>query len=209
MVFTKNKNLKKAFAWISSIVMTLMMIIPALGTIVPPVTAYAEETNQSQTKVTYDFRDGSVIPTDTDGKQDVTSGDLTVKVGNKNAYAYNGNQHGVEFKDGNSIEIAVQGPTRVTVGDCSYSKMTELTLASADGSYTETQATKTGCYHNDGSAMVFTYTEDAATTLVINFTNSVYVPIIITEALKVTYDFRDGSVIPTDTDGKQDVTSGH
>ena len=208
MVFTKNKNLKKAFALISSIVMTLMMIIPALGTIVPPVTAYAEETNQSQTKVTYDFRDGSVIPTDTDGKKDITSGALTVKVGNKNAYAYNGNQHGVEFKDGNSIEIAVQGPTRVTVGDCSYSKMTELTLTSADGSYAETQATKTGCYHNDGSAMVFTYTEDAATTLVINFTNSVYVPIIITEALKVTYDFRDGSVIPTDTDGKQDVTSG-
>ena len=217
MVFAKNRNLKKAFAWISSIVMILMMIIPAVGT-TPLITAYAEESaegtesteSSTEGKVTYDFRDGSIIPTDTDGKSDVTSGNLTVKVGTQNAYAYNGADHGVAFKAGNSIEIAVEGPTRVTVGDCQYSNATELTLTSADGSYTETKQTKAGCYHNDGSAMVFEYTGTSATTLVLSFTNTAYVPVIITEEIDVpaTYDFRDGSVIPTDTDGKSDVTSG-
>ena len=53
----------------------------------------------------YDFRDGSVVPTDTDGKSDITYGNLTIKVGTKNAFNYHGSSHGTLFKDGNSFEI--------------------------------------------------------------------------------------------------------
>jgi len=160
--------------------------------------------------VVYDFKDGSIIPTDTDGKSDVTSGNLTVKVGTQNAYQYNGAQHGVAFKAGNSIEIKVDGPVTVTVGDCAYSNAEALTMVNAEGTWSQTVATKTGCQHNDGSAMVFNY-EGGATTLIIKFDNTAYVPSIEVTPNKdvVTYDFKDGSIIPTDTDGKSDVTYGN
>lgn len=163
--------------------------------------------------VVYDFRDGSIVPTDTDGKSDITSGDLTVKVGTKNAYKYNGNQHGVEFKEGNTIEIKVDGPSKISVADCQYSQNTELTLSTADGSWSQTMTAKAGCYHNDESAVVFKYPGEAAT-LVLNFEGKTYVPCItVTEGITEVpdengvpmdsiymYNFADGSVVPTSYD---------
>ncbi len=175
-------------------------------------TAYVPsiEVTPNNDVVTYDFKDGSIIPTDTDGKSDVTSGNLTVKVGTKNAYQYNGAQHGVAFKAGNSIEIKVAGPSVITVGDCQYSNATELTMVNAEGTWSQTVATKTGCQHNDGSAMVFNY-EGEATTLILNFDNTAYVPSIKVAANKdiAIYNFKNGSIIPTDTDGKSDVAYGN
>ncbi|MGN0481272.1 MAG: pectinesterase family protein [Lachnospiraceae bacterium] len=157
----------------------------------------------------YDFRDGSVIPTDTDGKSDVTKGNLTVKVGTKNAYQYNGDKHGVAFKDGNSIEIKVAGAAKIIVGDCLYSNSTQLTLKDADGSYVETKDAKAGCYHNDGSAITFTYPEHEATTLVLEFTNTAYVPSIEVVALDKTYNFRDKSILDSaDAGSSPAVTYG-
>lgn len=166
----------------------------------------------------YDFRDGSVIPTNTDGKSDVTVDTLTVKVGTQNAYAYNGNQHGVQFKAGNSVEIKVDGPTKLTVGDCQYNNVSELTVRSADGSYTETKAVKNGCYHSDESAAVFKYTGTAATTLIIDFTGGTYVPVIMAEPIDNTddkngvpkdsvymYNFADNSVIPISNDSAHPI----
>lgn len=66
----------------------------------------------------YDFRNGSIVPTDTDGKSDIISGDIKIKVGTQNSYQYNGTTHGVLFKAGNSIELTVPGSVTVTVGDC-------------------------------------------------------------------------------------------
>ncbi|MBE5950951.1 MAG: hypothetical protein E7260_05055 [Lachnospiraceae bacterium] len=122
----------------------------------------------------YDFGDGSIIPTDTNGKSDVNSGDLTVKVGPSNAYSYNDEQHGVYFKNGNSIEIEVDGSVVVEVGDCSYSAATSLTMTNADGTWTQTKDCKQGCYHN-GSVVTFEYTGEA-TTLILAFTDAAYVP---------------------------------
>ncbi|MDO5403118.1 MAG: pectinesterase family protein [Eubacteriales bacterium] len=212
MVFTGNKRMTKAVAAFTAILLTVLAIIPS-GFSLAAKTVYASAGNSGTTNTVdgdhfYDFRDGSIIPTTTDGKSDVTYETLTVKVGNQNAYGYNGNQHGMEFKAGNSIELAVNGPTKVTVGDCQYSNMTSLTLTSSDGSYSETQAAKTGCYHNDGSAMVFTYTGEAATTLTMTMTDKIYMPCIEVESLHKVYNFRDGSVIPTTTDGKSDVEYG-
>jgi len=202
---------KKALA---GILVAGMMLTPVAGRGIE--VAFAEDTlliaanPNASGSVVYDFKDGSIIPTDTDGKSDITSGNLTVKVGTQNAYQYNGNQHGVAFKAGNSIEIKVDGSVTVTVGDCAYSNAEALTMTNAEGTWSQTMATKTGCQHNDGSAMVFNY-EGGATTLIINFDNTVYIPSIEVTPNKdvVTYDFKDGSIIPTDTDGKSDVTYGN
>ncbi len=171
------KKAKKVTAIFSAVALALSLTLPITDI------SLAKTASAADSKVTYDFRDGSIIPTDTDGKSDVTKGDLTVKVGKKNAYKYNGNQHGVEFKAGNSIEIKVDGPTKLTVGDCQYSGSTELTVKSADGSYSETKAVKAGCLHNDGSAAVFKYKGTNATTLILEFANKTYVPAITVEPL--------------------------
>ncbi len=199
---------KKALA---GVLVAGMMLTPAAGRGIE--VAFAEDlliAANPNSSVVYDFKDGSIIPTDTDGKSDVTFGNLTVKVGTKNAYKYNGNQHGVEFKAGNSIELKVDGAVTVTVGDCTYSGADTLTMTNADGTWSQTVAAKTGCQHNDGSAMVFNY-DGGATTLVLNFDNKYYIPSIEVTPNKdvVTYDFKDGSIIPTDTDGKSDVTYGN
>lgn len=205
----KNRKWKKVLA---GTMIAGMMLTPVSGSGIE--FAFADEVllisanpNVSGS-VVYDFKDGSIIPVDTNGKQDVTFGNLTVKVGTKNAYQYNGAQHGVAFKDGNSIEIKVDGPVAVKVGDCQYSNATELTMVNAEGTWSQTVATGAGCQHNDGSAMVFNY-DGGATTLILNFNNTTYVPSIEVESTAVIYDFKDGSIIPTDTNGKQDITHGN
>lgn len=77
---------------------------------------------------------------------------MAIKVGTKNAFNYHGNSHGTLFKDGNSFEIKVNGPTKITLGGCQYSPSGSITASSADGSYTETKEAKTkDCYHNDSN----------------------------------------------------------
>ena len=98
---------KKALA---GLLVAGMMLTPVAGRGIE--IAFAEDAADGS--VVYDFTDGSIIPTDTDGKKDVTSGNLTVKVGTQNAYKYNGAQHGVEFKIGNTIENVSQFELFVT-----------------------------------------------------------------------------------------------
>ena len=95
--------------------------------------------------VTYDFRDGSIVPTTTDGKADVVFGNLTIRKSATSAYQYNGKQHGVAFKNGNVIELKVVGPTKIQLGDCSYSGMSEITLTNADGTWSQTQDAAKAC----------------------------------------------------------------
>lgn len=173
-----------------------MMLTPVAGSGIE--IAFAEETANADGTVIYDFKDGSIIPTDTDGKSDVTSADgkLTVKVGTKNAYQYNGAQHGVAFKAGNSIEIKVEGPSVVEVGDCQYSNATELTMTNQAGTWSQTVATRMGCQHNDGSAMLFKY-EGEATTLILNFDNTAYVPSIAVK--KLVQDVPEENGVPKDS----------
>lgn len=171
----------------------------------------------------FDFTDGSIIPTDTDGKSDIDLGIIKVLVGTQNAYGYNGTQHGSVLKAGNSIELKVAGSGTVKIGGCAYSNTGDITVSSADGSYSDTRTVEkgsVGCYHNDNSTIDFAYCGDA-TTLTIEFGTTTYVPSIsfvaqklgkdATEAEKnVSYffDLTDGSIIPTDTDGKSDVEAG-
>ena len=141
---------------------------------------------------------------------------LTIKVGTKNAFNYHGSSHGTLFKDGNSFEIKVNGSTKITLGGCQYSQSGAITASSADGSYTETKEAKTkDCYHNasnytneDDYSVSFNYTGETATTITISFTGQTYVPCLSVKSLKKFYDFRDGSIVPTDTDGKKDISYG-
>ena len=74
----------------------------------------------------YDFRDGSVVPTNTPGNVTTTSSDgvLSIACGPSNAYKYNDTQHGVAYKDGNSITITPkEGQTisSIEIAGCKYS----------------------------------------------------------------------------------------
>lgn len=135
-----SRNLRKKLSAGLAVIMAVSLAIPA-GVSFSSQTVKAEGLT-SETKdgdAFYDFRDGSVVPTDTDGKSDITYGNLTIKVGTKNAFNYHGN----------SFEIKVNGPTKITLGGCQYSQSGSITASSADGSYTETKEAKAkDCYHN-------------------------------------------------------------
>ena len=169
---------------------------------------------------TYNFCDGSIIPSDTDGKKTVTSANkrLTVAPGNQNAYAYNGT-HGVQFKTGNTITISVYGDTTIEVGKCTYSKGT-VSLSKDGEEIAAGQSLAGGCAKDDATLVAkFDYTGTACD-LVLNFTDSSYVPFVKVsgkmpkEDIEMipytdTYNFTDGSIIPSDTDGKKTVTSAN
>ena len=219
MGFTKNRKLQKRISALLAVVMAVMLAVPA-GLSFGTGAAFAadDEKQPADGSTVYDFRDGSIIPTDTDGKSDVSYGNLTVRVGTQNAYSYNGAQHGVQFKPGNTLELAVSGPSKITVGGCQYTGSSRITAVSADGSYSEEKEAKTAaCYHQDESAIVFKYTGEAATTITIGgFDNSIYIPVLIVEPLTeevpddngtvkdsvFVYNFADGSVVPASYDSE-------
>ena len=154
-------------------------------TYVPVITVVREEEKKASEMVEvtseYDFRDGSIVPTTTDGKATVSSADgkLTVACGPSNAYQYNGAQHGVAFKTGNTVTIEVPEKAEISIGGCQYSNSTATVTFSMDGTDLETVNTKTtACYDKDGSAVVYTY-EGEAGDLVLTFTDTTYVPVII------------------------------
>ena len=118
-----SRNLRKKLSAGLAVIMAVSLAIPA-GVSFLSQTVKAEGLT-SETKdgdAFYDFRDGSIVPTDTDGN----------KVGTKNAFKYNDAAHGVRFNDGNALEIAVSGPTKITLGGCQYSATGTITATSAD-----------------------------------------------------------------------------
>lgn len=133
---------------------------------------------------TFDLTDGSIIPTDTDGKTDIDAGIFRVKVGNKNAYGYNGTQHGSVLKDGNTVEVDVAGSGTLKIEGCNYSNEGSITVTSADGSYTQTIASTGSANGGEaicGATLDFNY-EGEATTLTIAFTATTYVSAIAFKA---------------------------
>lgn len=80
--------------------------------------AYADKVTTPEKGQDYffDLTDGSIVPTDTDGKSNIDYGIFRILVGTQNAYGYNGAQHGSIFKQGNIIEIDVAGD--VNLIDC-------------------------------------------------------------------------------------------
>lgn len=134
----------------------------------------------------YDFCDGSIVPTDTDGKSDLEKGLISIKVGTSNAYQYNGAQHGTAFKTGNQIVLQVAGNSYIKVGGCQYSNGT-MTVSAANGTFEQTSLSSqtASCYHQDGSTVDFLYAGGAGT-VTIDFTGTNYIPYI--EVVPVPFD---------------------
>lgn len=157
----------------------------------------------------YDFRDGSVVPTNTPGNVPAASedGKVTVGVGTEHSYRYHGTQYGVEFQKGNSISIDVNGNATIEVNDCVHNAEDELIMTSADGSWTQAKKAKV----SDSNILTFEY-EGEATTLTLAFTAKTYITCIkVTMADlpdPVTYNLLNGDIVPTTTEnGTSTLTS--
>lgn len=134
-------------------------------------------------KYFFNLGDGSIVPTNTDGKSDVNAGIFRLKVGTSNAWGYNGESHGMMLKGGNTIEIDVAGSAILSVGACQYSNEGTVEVVATNGGSVvcEKPGAKTAtCYHQDGATIDFTYEGDEATTLTISYTGSgtLYIPCI-------------------------------
>jgi len=208
MMFMKSKSLRKTLAITFSFIMTAMLAIPS-GGFGFSTTAYAASKKAVDGDYFYDFRDGSIIPqVKTAIKSDVKYESLTLVPGQSSFY-WNDKDHGAAFNAGSSFEIAVTGPTKISVGNCQYSASTSLTLTSKDGTYSQTVDSEKGCYDDNGNNLaVFTYSGEAATTLVLSFAVTTYVPVIKVESLDKTYVFTNQSIITSSTATTTDTTYG-
>ena len=179
-----SKNAKRVMSVFCAFALALTAMTPFVGK-ASGLKAAAAATRTESGGYVYDFRDGSVVATTATvaDSPKVTVDNMTVGAG----YRYNDGSHGVELTADNSIEIKVDGPTRLIVGDCSYNTATELTVTSADGSYSQTKTVKTGCYHN-GTSIEFRYEGTAATTLTLKYNDKAYVSVIQVEAFDNTPD---------------------
>jgi len=133
----------------------------------------------------FDFRDGSIVPTTTAGNVTINKGLISLPVG-PTAYGYNGTDHGSVFNNGQHMTLKVAGNTNIKIGGCQYSNGT-ITVSSTTGQFNKvTQASQTlQCYHQDGSSINFLYVGSAGT-VTLSFTGTTYIPII--ELVPVPYD---------------------
>ena len=136
----------------------------------------------------FDLRDGSIIPTTTNGQSGISMGLIDVVVGTSNAYGYNGAQHGSVLKTGNQIKLKVGGNSTIKIGGSQFSNGTISVSSSAGGAFDKTtqQSQTTGNYGNDGATVDFIYVGNAGT-ITLNFTATNYIPYI--EIVPITYPF--------------------
>ena len=175
---TTNLNFK-AIAPGSDIYLPKLDVIPAqLGA--------AYQTAEENVPYYFDFRDGSIIPTSTQGNVPISKGLVDVVVGSSNAYGYNGTQHGSILKTGNQIVLQVAGNSIVKIGGSVYSNGT-IAVSSATGSFNvpSQSSTTAGNFGNDGDTVDFTYVGSAGT-VTLDFAGTNYVPYI--EISPIPYD---------------------
>ena len=197
MGFKLTKKLRKKMSVMLAVIMTASLAIPTGMTLsMKTVKAEGNTTETVDGDAFYDLRDGSII-SEKSVSTDTEYGKIKFKVGTQNAYGFNDASHGCVFKAGNSIEIPVSGPTKISFGGCQYTKAdAKITVTSSDGSYTEEKAAKTDtCYHQDGATVDFTYTGETAATLTFAFSNVTYVPCIQVKSMKKVYNFTDKSIV--------------
>ncbi|MFA9390514.1 MAG: pectinesterase family protein [Prolixibacteraceae bacterium] len=146
--------------------------------LIPAQTGAAYSLAQKNIIYNFDFRDGSIIPSTTDGKSDISKGLVEVKVGSSNAYGYNGTQHGSILKGGNQIKLQVAGNSKIKIGGSIYSNGT-ITASSESGNFDiSSQASATsGNFGNDGSTVDFMYVGEAGT-VTFDFEGTNYIPMI-------------------------------
>lgn len=146
--------------------------------VIPAQSGAIATTAEKNISYFFDFRDGSIVPTTTDGKSGIDMGLIGIVVGNNNAYGYNGSDHGSIFKLGNQINLTIAGNSYIKVGGCTYSNGT-FAISSPTGQFDiASQDAQTATeFHADGATVDFLYVGDA-TTVTLDFTGTNYVPYI-------------------------------
>ncbi|MBU2912971.1 pectinesterase family protein [Reichenbachiella agariperforans] len=141
----------------------------------------------------YDLRDGSIIPTDTDGQSDINAGLIDVIVGTSNAFGYNGDDHGSVLKTGNQIVLDVAGNSYIKIGGCVYSGGT-IAISSESGEFDITESDNTaGEYDNDNYTLDILYVGEAGS-VTLDFTGTNYVPYL--EVAPIPYEVQIGPSYP-------------
>ena len=160
------------------------LYLPSVS-LIPAQLGAAYTTPVKNVQYTLDFRDGSIVPTNTAGNVAINKGLISIPVGS-NAYGYNGTDHGSYFNTGQQITLKVAGNTNIKIGGCQYSNGT-ISVSSTTGQFNKvSQATQTTkCYHQDGSTVDFLYVGSAGT-VTLSFTGMTYIPVI--ELVPVPYD---------------------
>ena len=153
--------------------------------IIPAQSGAAATTAETNIMYYYDFRDGSIIPTNTTGQSDIHMGLVDIIVGPSNAYGYNGTQHGSILKTGNQIKLQVAGNAYIRVGGSIYSNGT-ISASNPNGAFDlPTQNAMTATNFDNGGIITFLYVGDPGT-VTFDFTGTNYVPYI--EVAPVPYD---------------------
>ena len=80
---------------------------------------------------TLDFASGNIFDATTKANS-IDLGIASLNAGSKNAYGYNGTQHGITFKPDNRVILSVKAGSVITITNCAYDKAYTL-LVSTDG----------------------------------------------------------------------------
>src|SRR5574344_481275 len=156
----------------------------------------------------FNFCDGSIFPTTNPQADSIDYGILRYNKGIGSVCQYNGAQHGVEFKNGNYIELDVAGSVTLKIGGCQYSGSTStITVSDKNGTYTETKNSKTATCNE---TIDFTYEGPKTTLVIANAVGKTYIPSIVVDAADVvadagqtySYNFADASVFEQVTTNK-------
>lgn len=111
----------------------------------------------------FDLRDESLVPASP--SNNIELGLFKIDAGCCNGLGLNGSQHGITFKDGNTITLQVAGNSYIRVGADQYSSGS-IDLSSATGAFDITsQSNNTGSTFSDGTPLYidFLYVGDAGT----------------------------------------------
>lgn len=136
----------------------------------------------------FDLRDESIYPNG--AGNDVEAGLIHIEAGCCNGISLNGSQHGITFKDQNTITLQVAGNTKVRVAGDQYSGAS-IAVSSTTGAFdiTEQPHVTSVTYPQgaDGGPWVdFTYVGDAGTVVLTSVGSTNYIPYI--ELSPIPYD---------------------
>ncbi|MGY5354665.1 pectinesterase family protein [Wenyingzhuangia sp. IMCC45467] len=104
----------------------------------------------AETNIVYNFdlRDGSIYASGAGNH--VEAGLIVIDSGSSNALSLNGSQHGITFKDGNTITLQVAGNSKIRVATDQYSSGS-ISATSTTGTFDITSQSNVGTTYSDGA----------------------------------------------------------
>ena len=120
---------------------------------------------------------------------------------------FSGTQRNDSHGYGNvTITVAVDGPTKFTIGGCQYANPANCKVTNAAGEVLATPNLKTAtCYHQDGAAATYTYDGEPTT---LTFSDIAYLPYFKAEAIEDTPEPHAPVLLVWDYTNKDIPTTG-